>query len=180
MLLRVQHDFHIRCGSCCTFDSKTTSVTRGAGTTNPSGTHEFISDLYWGSCFSIFSFLCRVLYLYFFLLSLHCLPFYLRRLITPLVSSKDFWSGQIIWTKIVSTWAYEYKIVHTLTKYQVEFINNKRILLPKTLDSDLKAYILKIETTSVTVSLILWVYGATFYITSDTISWKPFFICGEP
>jgi hypothetical protein len=98
----------------------------------------------------------------------------------PLWSSKDFWSGQIIWTKIVSTWAYGYKIVHTLTKYQVEFINNKRILLPKTLDSDLKAYMLKIETTSVTLSLILWVYGATFYIISDTISWKPFFIWGEP
>ena len=85
MLPRVQHDFHIRCGSCCTLDSKTTSVTRVAGTTNPSGTHEFISDLYWGSCFSIFCFLCRVLYLYFFFWSLHCLPFYLRRLITPLV-----------------------------------------------------------------------------------------------
>ena len=43
------------------FDSNTTGVIYGAVIANPSGVPEFISDVYWGSCCSICSFLCNVL-----------------------------------------------------------------------------------------------------------------------
>jgi len=38
-----------------------TDATRGAGTVYPSEAPEFTPDFYWGSCCSIFSFLCIVL-----------------------------------------------------------------------------------------------------------------------
>jgi hypothetical protein len=36
----------------------TTGVTSGAGTANSSGAPEFIPSFWWGSCYSIFSFIC--------------------------------------------------------------------------------------------------------------------------
>ena len=36
----------------------TMGVTCGAGAANPSGVPEFTLGIYWGSCCSIFSFLC--------------------------------------------------------------------------------------------------------------------------
>ena len=62
------------------------------GTTHLSGAHEFTPGFYWGSCYSIFSFMCmfcRSLFdlLSFFLWPLCCLFFFdLRILITPFVS----------------------------------------------------------------------------------------------
>ena len=43
------------------FNSNTTVVTRGAGTADPSGAPEFTPSFWWGSCCSIFYFLCNVL-----------------------------------------------------------------------------------------------------------------------
>jgi hypothetical protein len=64
------------------------------GTTYPSGAYEFTPGFYWGSCYSIFSFMCmfcRSLFdlLSFFLWPLCCLFFDLRILITPFVSSNS-------------------------------------------------------------------------------------------
>ena len=42
-------------------ESNTTGATSGAGTAYPSGAHEFTLGLLWGSCYSIFSFMCNVL-----------------------------------------------------------------------------------------------------------------------
>ena len=36
----------------------TTGVTNGSGSTYPSGAPELIPDFQWGSCYSIFSFIC--------------------------------------------------------------------------------------------------------------------------
>ena len=41
----VQHDYRIKCCSCV-FSSNTTSVTGGAGTSNPSRAHEFTRSFY--------------------------------------------------------------------------------------------------------------------------------------
>ena len=71
----------------------TTGATSGAGTAYPSGAPEFTPDILWGSCYSIFSFICmfcRSLFilLFFFFWPLCCLFFFdIRILITPLVSS---------------------------------------------------------------------------------------------
>ena len=46
-------------------NSNTTGVTCGARTANPSGAHEFTPGIKWGSCCSIFSFLCNVLQILF-------------------------------------------------------------------------------------------------------------------
>ena len=65
----------------------------GAGIPYPSGAPEFTPGFQWGSCYSIFSFICmfcRSLFvlLYFFLWSFCCLFFFdIRILIAPLVSS---------------------------------------------------------------------------------------------
>ena len=70
----------------------TTGATNGAGTAYPSGAPEFTPDFQWGSCYSIFSFICmfcRSLFvlLYFFFWPLCCLFFFdIWILITPLVS----------------------------------------------------------------------------------------------
>ena len=70
-------------------------VISGAGTSYPSGALEFIPGFYWGSFYSIFSFMCmfcRSLFvlLYFFFWPLCCLFFFdIRILITPLVSSSS-------------------------------------------------------------------------------------------
>ena len=72
----------------------TTGVTSGAGTAYLSGAHEFTPGFQWGSCNSIFSFICmfrRSLFvlLYCFFLLLCCLFFFdIRILITPLASSR--------------------------------------------------------------------------------------------
>jgi hypothetical protein len=73
----------------------TTGVTSGAGTVYPSGAPEFTPCFKWGSCFSIFSFICmfyRSLFvrLYFFFWPLCYLFFFgMRILIAPLVSSNS-------------------------------------------------------------------------------------------
>jgi hypothetical protein len=41
--------------------SNITVVTGGAGTAYPSGAHEFTHGFWWGSCYSIFSFMCNAL-----------------------------------------------------------------------------------------------------------------------
>ena len=70
-------------------------VTSGAGTAYPSVAPEFTHDFQWGSCYSIFSFICmfcRSLFvlLYFFFGPLCCLFFfYIQILITPLVFSNS-------------------------------------------------------------------------------------------
>ena len=69
----------------------TTSATTGAGLAHPSEAHEFTPGFYWGSCYSIFSFICmffRSLFvlLYFFFWPLCCLFFDIRILIVPLIS----------------------------------------------------------------------------------------------
>ena len=73
------------------FNSITMGGTSVAGTAYPSGAPEFILVL-WGSCYSIFSFLCCVLWIivcvFVLLLSaIYCLSFDLRFLTTLLVSS---------------------------------------------------------------------------------------------
>ena len=73
----------------------TTGVTSGAGTAYPSGAPEFTPGFKWGSCYSIFSFICmfcRQLFvlLHVFFWRLCCLFFfYIRILITSLVSSSS-------------------------------------------------------------------------------------------
>ena len=79
------------------FNSKTTGISCGAKTADPSGAHDFTPPLprfWWGSCCSIFIFLCTVfcrsLFVFqsLFFSPLCCLSFFdLRLLITPLVSS---------------------------------------------------------------------------------------------
>jgi hypothetical protein len=61
-------------------------------------TPEFNLGFYWGSCYSIFSFMCMFcgslfVLLYFFFWPLRCLFFFdIRILITPWVSSNSYWS----------------------------------------------------------------------------------------
>jgi hypothetical protein len=68
-------------------------ATSGAETAYPSAALEFTPNFYWGSCYSILSFIfmfCRSLFvlLYFFFWPLYILFFFdLWILITPLVSS---------------------------------------------------------------------------------------------
>ena len=84
--------YHRRCNQI-----NTTSPTSGAGPAYPSGAPEICTpDFQWGSCYSIFSFMCmfcRSLFvlLSFFFWPLCCLSFDLRILITPLVSSNSFY-----------------------------------------------------------------------------------------
>jgi hypothetical protein len=73
-----------------------TGATSGAVTGYPSGAPEFTSDFYWGSFYSIFSFMCMCCRSLFVLLSFFYLPlcsldlsFDLRILITPFVSSNS-------------------------------------------------------------------------------------------
>ena len=71
-------------------------ATSGAGTTFPSGAHEFTPGFTWGSCYSIFCFICMIcrslfVLLYFFFWPLCCLFFFdMRFLIVRLVSSNSF------------------------------------------------------------------------------------------
>ena len=71
----------------------TMGATSGAGTAYPSGAPEFTPGFLWGSCYSIFSFICmfcRSLFdlLYFFFWPLCCLFFFdIRILIVLQVSS---------------------------------------------------------------------------------------------
>ena len=74
-------------------------ATRGAGTAYPSGAHEFTPGFKWGSCYSIFSYMCmfcRSLFvlLYFFFWPLCCLSYDIQILIAPLVSSNSSYTGQ--------------------------------------------------------------------------------------
>ena len=86
-----------------------TDVTSGTGTAYPSGTPEFTPSFQWGSCYSIFSFLCMFCRSMFALLSfffwpLCCLSFLdLRILNTPLVSSSSllFYAMVIIVINII-------------------------------------------------------------------------------
>ena len=78
----------------CTYIN-TTGATSGAGTAYPSGAPEFTPGFLWGSCYSIFSFMCtfcRSLFvlMYFFFWPVCCLFFFeIRILITPLWSSNS-------------------------------------------------------------------------------------------
>ena len=72
----------------------TTGVTSGERTACSSGAPEFTPSFQWGSCYSIFSFICmfcRSLFvLLYFVLPLCCLFFFdIRILITPLVYSNS-------------------------------------------------------------------------------------------
>ena len=74
--------------------ANTTGATSGAGNAYPSGAPWFTPGFKWGSCYSIFSFICmfsRSLFvlLYFFFWLLCCLFFNIRFLITPLVTSNS-------------------------------------------------------------------------------------------
>jgi hypothetical protein len=84
----VQHDFHIRWCSCRL--SVTRRVSCGAGTANPFGTPEFTPGFQWGSCCSIFSFLCNVLWVVVWPLYVgYCVVYFIdfRLLMALLVSS---------------------------------------------------------------------------------------------
>ena len=75
-------------------NSNTMGFTSGAGTDDHSGPPEFIPSFQWGSCCSIFSFMCSVLrslfvLLSFFFWSLCFLSFHLRILSIPLESSNS-------------------------------------------------------------------------------------------
>jgi hypothetical protein len=59
--------------------TNTTGATSGAGTAYPSGAPEFTPGFVWGSCYSVFSFICMLRRLLFVLLSF----FDIRILITP-------------------------------------------------------------------------------------------------
>jgi hypothetical protein len=84
------------------FNSNTTGVTCGAGTANLSGASEYRPGFQWGSCCSIFSFLCSYCpFVNLFLLAMHCLCFFdLRRLIVSLVSS-NFSCCQYCFTDLI-------------------------------------------------------------------------------
>ena len=79
----------------------TTGVTSGAGTAYSIGAPEFTPRFQWGSCYSIFSFICmfcRSLFvlLYIFFWPLCCLFFFnIQILITPLVSSNSSYNKQL-------------------------------------------------------------------------------------
>ena len=88
------------CWSVCSiirhnFERKPPRTTSEAGTAYPSGAPEFTPGFQWGSCNSIFSFICmfcRSLFVlfYFFFWPLCCLFFFdIRFLITPLMSSNS-------------------------------------------------------------------------------------------
>jgi hypothetical protein len=63
----------------------------GTGTAYPSGAPEFTPGFDWGSCYSVFSFICmfyRSLFVLLYFWSLCCFFFFeLRILIVPLISS---------------------------------------------------------------------------------------------
>jgi hypothetical protein len=75
--------------------SNTTGGTSGEGTAYTSGAPVFTPGIQWGSCYSIFSFMCNVLLivvcpLSLFIWALCCLSFFdWRILITPFVSSNS-------------------------------------------------------------------------------------------
>ena len=77
------------------FPTFRTDATIGAGSAYPSGAHQCTPGFQWGSCYSIFSFMCMFCRLLFVLLSfffqpLCCLSFFdLRILIISLVSSNS-------------------------------------------------------------------------------------------
>lgn len=62
------------------FNSNTTTTTSRAGTTYHNKVHQFTPAVLWGSCFSLFCFLCRVMYIIVcplsFFFSLHCPSIY--------------------------------------------------------------------------------------------------------
>jgi hypothetical protein len=95
----------------------TTDATSSTGTAYPSGAHAFITGFKWGSCYSIFNFMCifcRSLFvlLYFIFWSLCWLFFFnLRILITTLVSSNSFshnlpvsWTSRVFHIHCTSCW----------------------------------------------------------------------------
>jgi hypothetical protein len=77
----------------------TTVATIGAGTADPSGAHDLTLGFWWGSCYSIFSFICMfcrsVFVLLSFFLSLCCLFF------CPLVSSNSSYKYEICAIQLV-------------------------------------------------------------------------------
>ena len=87
VVLHLMQSYHWVCNQI-----NTTGVTSGAGTAYPSGAPEFIPGFQWGSCYSIFSFICMFVdrCLSFFFWPLCCLFFFdIQILITPLVSSNS-------------------------------------------------------------------------------------------
>ena len=111
-ILGVKHDFHEM------FDSRNCNgigVICRAGTASRPGAPEFTPGFWWGSCYSIFSFLCSVLYiavclgffLFFFLCRFsfgHCvvcpssiygflLPFWYFQTFLKMITSECYWQG---------------------------------------------------------------------------------------
>jgi hypothetical protein len=75
---------------CCWIS--TTGATIQAGTAYPSGAHEFTPSFKWGTCYSIFSFICMFCRSLFVLLYFFFWPLFffdMRILIVPLVSSNS-------------------------------------------------------------------------------------------
>jgi hypothetical protein len=83
----------------------TTDVTSGAGTAHLSGAPEFTPCFYWGSCYSIISFMCMfcrslLVLLSFFFWPLCCLFFFdIQILITSLVSSNSSYHHWFFFTQ---------------------------------------------------------------------------------
>ena len=74
------------CGVGTAYPSSAPEFTMcGVGTAYPSGTPEFTIGFQWGSCYSIFSFLCSVLQIiiFFKFWPLHCLSFFNLRIFIP-------------------------------------------------------------------------------------------------
>ena len=105
--------------SCITYHRvcnqiNTKDATSGTDTSHLSGAPEFTPGFQWGSCCSIFRFLCSVFVDRFFSVSFgHCiyLSFDLRILIIPLVSSNSFY---VICYKLpILTWHFYIYAVRT-------------------------------------------------------------------
>ena len=96
--------FHIYYRVCNQIN--TTGVTSGAGTTYHSEAPEFTPGFQWGSCFSIFSFMCMFcrslfVHLYFFFWPLCCLLFFdIRILIAHLVSSNSSYDIYLLFVRV--------------------------------------------------------------------------------
>jgi hypothetical protein len=103
-------------------------------TAYPSGAPEFIPGFQWGSCYSIFSFMCMfcrslfvLLFIFFWsLCSLHCLDLRIR--ITPLVLSNSSISCHDHKRKMVHAIHFSSKVhtLHTEKTIQENAINCKR------------------------------------------------------
>jgi hypothetical protein len=111
-------------------------ITSGAGICYPSGAPEFTPGFQWGSCYSIFSFICmfcRFVLLSFFLWPLCCLFFFdILILIAPLVSSNS--SCMLLLTHVFPHWCsisrhILNRLLSDYTIAEIDYIYNLTLIL---------------------------------------------------